>query len=99
MELEDFLERGAEAVGITVDDLKARKRAESIVEGREILAWLGVELYGFTVKGLAEALDKHRETVSRLVSRAAMRRVEDRAFRERIQRVDSLIAGANGDGR
>ena len=56
-------------------------------------------MYGFTVKGFAEALDKHPETVSRLVSRAAMRRVEDQAFRERIQRVDSLIAGANGDER
>ncbi len=99
IELEDFLERGAEAVGITRADLRARKRAVSIVEGREILAWLGVELYGFTVKGLAEALDEHLETVSRLVSRAAMRRVEDRAFRERIQRVDLVIAGADGDGR
>ena len=97
--LRDFLERGAEAVGITLADLKGRKRGASIVEGREILSWLGVELYGFTVKEFAEDLDKHLETVSRLVSRAAMRRVEDRAFRERIQRVDSVIAGADGDGR
>jgi len=74
MELEDFFERGAEAVGITLAELKGRKRGASIVEGREILAWLGVELYGFTVKGIAEALDKHLETVSRLVSRAASRR-------------------------
>jgi hypothetical protein len=51
------------------------------------------------VKELAEDLDKHPETVSRLVSRAAMRRVEDRAFQERIQRVDKIIAGADGDGR
>jgi chromosomal replication initiation ATPase DnaA len=99
MKLEDFLERGAEAVGITLADLKARKRGASIVEGREILSWLGVELYGFTVRGLAEALDKHLETVSRLVSRAAMRRAENRAFRERINQVDSVIAGADGDGR
>jgi len=99
MTLEDFLERGAEAVGITLDDLKGRKRGATVVEGREILAWLGVELYGFTVKEIAEALDKHIETVSRLVSRAAMRRMEDRAFRERIQRVDSVIAGTDGDGR
>ncbi len=50
MELEDFLERGAEAVEIPVSDIEGRKRGASIVEGREILAWLGVELYGFTVK-------------------------------------------------
>jgi len=51
------------------------------------------------VKGFAEALEKHLETVSRLVSRAAMRRVENLAFRDRNQRVDSVIAGADGDGR
>jgi hypothetical protein len=51
------------------------------------------------VKEFAGALDKHLETVSRLVSRAAMRRAEDRAFREKIKRVDSAIAGADGDGR
>jgi chromosomal replication initiation ATPase DnaA len=99
MTLEDFLERGVEAVGITLADLKARKRGASIVKGREILAWLGVELYGFAVKEIAEDLNKHLETVSRLVSRAAMRRVEDRAFLERIQRVDSVIARADGDVR
>jgi hypothetical protein len=56
-------------------------------------------MYGFAMKGFAVALDKHIETVSRIVSSAAMRRGEDRAFRERIQRVDSVIAGADGDGR
>ncbi len=99
MKLEDFLERAAEVVGITLADLKGRKRGASIVEGREILAWLGVELYGFNVKGIAEALDKHLETASRLVSRAASRRVEDQSFRERIQRVDSVIAREDEGGR
>ena len=76
MTLGDFLERGAEAVGIRLADLKARKRGASIVEGRVILAWFGVELYGFTMKEFAEDLDTHFETVSRLVSRSAMRKVE-----------------------
>ena len=73
MELKDFLERGAEAVEISLADLKGRKRGASIVEGREILAWLGVELYGFAVKEMAKALDKHLETASRLVSRGGRR--------------------------
>jgi len=98
MELEDFLERGAEAVEIPLADLKGRKRGETIVEGREILAWLGVELYGFAVKELAEGLDKHLETASRLVSRAALRRVEDPNFRAKIQRVDSVIVKSIDDG-
>ena len=71
----------------------------SIVEGRETLAWIGVELYGWTVKEFAVALDKHIEMVSRLVSTAAIRRGGDWAPRKRTQRVDSVIAGADGDGR
>jgi hypothetical protein len=100
MSIEDFLKRGAEAVEVSLSDLMSRKRGASVVEGREILAWVGVELYGLTVRQIAEALDKHVETVSRLVSRAAWRRVEDPDFQVRIKRVDSFIAGASeaGDG-
>ena len=98
MKLGDFLERGAGAVEIPLADLKGRKRGESIVEGREILAWLGVELYGFAVKEMAKTLDKHLETASRLVSRAASRRVEDPDFRTKIQRVDSVIVRSIDDG-
>ena len=96
MELGDFLEQVAEAVEIPLADLKEERR-ESIVEGREILAWLGVELYGFPVKVIAEALDKHLGTASRLVSRAAERRTEDEGFRAKIRRVDSIIATSNED--
>jgi REP element-mobilizing transposase RayT len=98
MKLEDLLERGAEAAGIALADLTGRKRAPVIVEGREMLAWLGVELYGFSVKEIAEGLGKHIGTASRLVSRAGMRRVEDESFRARVQRVDSEIAKGAEDG-
>ena len=76
-----------------------RKRGASIVEGRERLAWFGVELYGFTVKEFAEALDKYLETARRLVGRAALRWVEGQNFRAKIQRVDSVIVRSNEDGR
>jgi hypothetical protein len=66
----------------------------SIVEGREILAWLGVELCGFRVKEVAEAMTKHLETTSRLVSRAAWRRLEDQDFLQKIEEVDSVIASS-----
>jgi hypothetical protein len=55
-------------------------------------------LYGFTVRGFAQALDKHLETASRLVSRAALRRVEDQDFRKKIQSVDSIIGRSSEDG-
>lgn len=98
MELDGFLERGAEALEVSVADLKSRKRGSSIVDSREILVWLGVELYGFPVKGIAKALEKHFESVSRMASRAASRRVKDRSFRTEMRRVDSVIVGSTKDG-
>jgi hypothetical protein len=57
MELEDFIERGAEAVEISLADLKGRKRGASIVEGREVLAWLGrISLCGVPEYASAEIL-------------------------------------------
>ena len=90
--LEDFLALGAEAIGIALADLRSRKRRAPVVEAREILAWLAVELYGFTVKEVASGLEKYLETTSRLVSRAAARRVADQRFNEWVQRVDSVIS-------
>ena len=42
IELRDFVEKGAVACGVTLDDLRSRKRRSGIVEARELLAWLGV---------------------------------------------------------
>ena len=97
MYLNDYLDLSAAAIGISVADLGSRKRGRSIVEGREILAWLGVELYGFTVSEIAESLDKHLESTSRLVSRAGERRVEDDKFRTKVQQVDEAIIGSKKD--
>jgi len=96
MELNRFFEDGAASCNVAVSDLISRKRRASIVEAREILAWLGVELYGFTVKEIASGLEKYRETASRLVSRAAQRRLVDQNFADRVHRVDSLIAEGKG---
>ena len=52
----------------------------------------GTFMYGFTVKEVASGLEKYLETTSRLVSRAAARRVEDQRFNEWVQRVDSVIS-------
>ena len=82
---------GAAAVGISVVDFGSRKRGTPIVEAREILAWLGVELCGLSVREIAEGLEKHLETASRFVSRAAERRAEDESFAAKVQRVDEAI--------
>jgi REP element-mobilizing transposase RayT len=96
LELDEFLELGAAACEVSAADLASRKRRAAIVEAREILAWLGVELYGFTVKETAAKFEKHREAASRMVSRAAERRVVDEDFADRVRLVDSLIAKREG---
>ena len=91
IELDRFVELGAAACGKTAADLKSKKRQTSVVEAREILAWLGVSVWGFKVKEVASGFDKYGETASRLVSRAAQRKVIDEAFADRIRNVDLAI--------
>jgi hypothetical protein len=91
MEIARFIELGAEACGVTAADLRSTQRRSSVVEAREIMAWLGTTLYGFRVKEVAAGLDKYGETASRLVSRAAKRRMDDEDFADRINSVDSSI--------
>ncbi len=91
IELDDFLGYGASALGVTLGDLRSRKRRAAVVTAREILAWLAVELYGFQVKEVSGGLEKYLETTSRLVSRASVRRVDEEGFSERLNRVDEAI--------
>lgn len=98
MEIDQSFEQGAAACEVEVADLSSRKRRVPAVEAREVLAWLGVEMYGFTVKETAAKYEKHREAASRMVNRAAERRVADQDFAERRRYVDSLIAKGEGRG-
>ncbi len=91
VDLEQFLGLGAEACGISLNDLRSRKRSEPIVTARMTLAWLGVELYGFSVKEMAFGLNKYIETASRWVSKASDLRVEDSLFGDKMNEVDSAI--------
>ena len=91
MEIARFIDLGAEACGVMAADLRSTKRGSPVVEVREILAWLGTMVYGFKVKEIAAGFDKYGETASRLVSRAARRRMDDLGFADRIKSVDSAI--------
>jgi len=99
MKLDRFIEIGAAACDVTPPDLTSRKRRESIVEAREVLAWLGVMVYGFKVKEIAAGFEKYGETASRLVSRASHRRLVDEEFADRLRRVDNEIAKGEGEGK
>lgn len=84
--------RNDEEAGRLEGFLAATKKRDDL----QILAWMGVELYGFTVKEIAEGFEKYRETASRLVSRVAQRRSVDQEFADQVHRIDSLIAEGKG---
>jgi REP element-mobilizing transposase RayT len=97
MELDRFIGTGATACDVTAEDLKSAKRRASVVDAREILAWLGVVSYGFKVKEIGAGFEKYGETASRLVSRASRRRLIDDEFADRMRRVDLAILGEERD--
>jgi putative transposase len=96
VELEEFLQRGAECLGCSLDDLRSRKRSAAVVTAREVLAWVGVQLYHLPVREVARGIEKYDETASRLVSRASERRLNDRHFRELVKGVDRAITEGHG---
>jgi len=59
---------------------------------RELLAVVGVERYGVSVKALAEVLGRSRVTVSAWVSRGAARRAAEKTFEKLVDEIDSRIA-------
>ncbi len=97
VELEELLRCGASRLGLTLADLQSSQRSPAVVVAREVLAWVAVVLYGFQVKEVARGLEKYVETASRLVSRAATRRVEDEAFGAMVCTVDATVIDAFGE--
>jgi hypothetical protein len=67
-----------------------------VVEAREVVAWVAVVLYGFQVKEVARGLEKYVESASRLVSRAAARRLEEEGFRAMVKAVDVAVIDQYG---
>ena len=97
VKLEELLRCGARRLGLTLADLRSSQRSPVEVEAREVLAWVAVVLYGFQVKEVARGLEKYVETASRLVSRAAARRVEDEEFGEMVTAVDAAVIDQYGE--
>jgi len=97
VELEELLRCGARRLGLTLDDLRSSQRSPVVVEARDAVAWVAVVLYGFQVKEVARGLEKYMETASRLVSRAAARRVEDEGFSAVVKAVDAAVIDSFGE--
>ena len=88
-----FLAIATQWLGIGLEEVSGRRRPETLVRRRELIAVLAVERYGISVKALAELLGRHRVTVSSWVSRGAWRRSADDAFREQLDALDRHLAG------
>ncbi|HOC41551.1 MAG TPA: transposase [Thermoanaerobaculales bacterium] len=97
VELEELLRCGAGSLGLAFEDLRSTQRSPAVVAAREALAWVAVVRYGFQVKEVARGLEKYVETASRLVSRAAAKRVEDEEFRATVRLVEAAVIERFGD--
>ena len=87
-----FLARVAPLAKVTIEELASPRRTPELVDARELVGGVAVERWGIHVKGLAEALGKSREGVSKWVRRAARRRSEDDAFFRRMEDLDGRLA-------
>ena len=92
MAVEDFVVRGSDFLGVSVDELAGRGRSPAVVRAREVLATLGVERYRLRVNALARVINKSPEAVSRCVSRGTQLRRADAEFNTRFNGLDQMLA-------
>ena len=90
-DVDAFIRRAAEHLGVSSDVLGARSKAPATVRAREIIAIVGVERFGVKVKDLAGRLGKNPGSVSRWMARAAQRRDEDRDFEACYRRLEAAL--------
>jgi len=90
-----FVERGAEVMGVSLEELRGRFRSPRVVEAREVLSIVGVERYGLKVKDLSRELAKSPATISKAISRALRRRLVDPQYRKALEDLDQAIARAS----
>jgi putative transposase len=90
-DVDAFIRRAAEQLGVGGDVLGSRTKARATVRAREIIAIVGVERFGVKVKDLAGRLGKNQGSVSRWIVRAAQRREEDREFDDGCRRLEAAL--------
>ena len=90
-DVDAFIRRAAEHLGVSADVLSARGKAPATVRAREVIAIVGVERFGVKVKDLAARLGKNPGSVSRWMVRAAQARDEDREFEACCRRLERAL--------
>jgi len=87
-----YVEVAVDELGVERAELAGRGRKSETVRLRELLAVVGVERYGVSVKALAEVLGRSRVTVSSWVSRGAAKRAEEKTFEKQVDELDCRLA-------
>ena len=91
LSVDAFLDRTCEVLETDVEELASRGKGSRLRELREIVAVLGVERYGQTVRSIAERLRKNPGSVSRWVSASAERRASDPDSSSRLEQLDERL--------
>jgi REP element-mobilizing transposase RayT len=90
-DVDAFIRRAGEHLGVSGDVLGSRGKALATVRAREIIAIVGVERFGVKVNNLAGRLGKNPGSVSRWIVRAGQRRGEDRGFAACCRRLEAAL--------
>jgi hypothetical protein len=98
LDAETFVERALDTLGCPAEEMAGRGKRRGVVRAREILMTLGVERYGLRVIEMAAVLAVRYHSACLWSRRGASRRQEDRAFAEKLDHVDSIIASSAPEG-
>ena len=88
----EYVEAAVDELGVERAELAGRGRKPATVRLRELLAVVGVERYGISVKALAEELGRSRATASSWVNRGAAKRAEEKTFEKQVDELDCRLA-------
>jgi chromosomal replication initiator protein len=72
--------------GVTVGEMRGRRRFRRVAEPRHVTAWL-LRKHGMTIKDISEELSRDHSTIVYAVKRVEQLMREDGVFRARVMRL------------
>jgi len=89
---QEYVDRGASALGVSLGDLRGRLRSPEVVRARESLMVVGVERYGLKVKDLAREMGKSPDSMTKAIVRLTQQRAATAELRAALDELDRRIA-------
>lgn len=96
LDVTTYLGRAVAAEGVDLDALGAERRDRATVRAREVIVLVGVERYRLRTRDLAAAIGRSPDQVSRWAGQGTRRKVDDEAFRQQMDRLDTAVAAGGG---